>query len=162
MQRLVADAAKVDSSIDANSLSFGNVVAAINVIQKELGIYGTTALEAEKTISGSLNATKAAWSNLVTGIADDNADFQTLIDNFVESAGIALGNILPRVEIALGGISSLIETLFPIIMERIPQIVSENLPKIVSAHIGSVQDLGINDSTNMGAAMAPVDVKIEP
>lgn len=39
---------------------------------------------------------------------------------------------------------------------------SEKLPKIVSAHIGSVQDLGINDSTNMGAAMAPVDVKIEP
>lgn len=32
---------------------------------------------------------------------------------------------------------------------------SEKLPKIVSAHIGSVQDLGINDSTNMGAAMAP-------
>ena len=149
MQRLVADAAKVDSSIDANSLSFGNVVAAINVVQKEMGIYGTTALEAEKTISGSLNATKSAWSNLVTGIADDNADFQTLIDNFVESAGIALGNILPRVEIALGGISSLIETLFPIIMERIPQIASENLPKIVSAGISVIQSLVSGISNNL-------------
>lgn len=36
---------------------------------------------------------------------------------------------------------------------------SVNLPKIVSAHIGSVQDLGINDSTNMGAAMAPAAAK---
>ena len=35
-------------------------------------------------------------------------------------------------------------------------------PKINSLHIGTVEDLGITDSTNMGAAMAPVDVKIEP
>lgn len=29
-------------------------------------------------------------------------------------------------------------------------------------HLGTIQDLGILDSNNMGAAMAPVDVKIEP
>ncbi len=29
-------------------------------------------------------------------------------------------------------------------------------------HLGTIQDLGITDSNNMGAAMAPVDVKIEP
>ena len=28
-------------------------------------------------------------------------------------------------------------------------------------HLGTIQDLGITDSNNMGAAMAPVDVKIE-
>ena len=39
---------------------------------------------------------------------------------------------------------------------------STSLPRIVEAHLGTVQDLGIIDSTNMGAAMAPVDVKIEP
>lgn len=39
---------------------------------------------------------------------------------------------------------------------------SERLPRIKAAHLGTVQDLGITDSTNMGAAMAPVDVKIEP
>ena len=45
-------------------------------------------------------------------------------------------------------------------------IVSESearsLPRIKAAHLGTVQDMGIVDSTNMGAAMAPVDVKIEP
>ena len=35
-------------------------------------------------------------------------------------------------------------------------------PKIAAFHPGTVEDLGIVDSTNMGAAMAPVDVKIEP
>ena len=29
-------------------------------------------------------------------------------------------------------------------------------------HLGTIQDFGITDSNNMGAAMAPVDVKIEP
>lgn len=35
-------------------------------------------------------------------------------------------------------------------------------PYIDAIHIGTIQDLGIKDSNNMGAAMAPVDVKIEP
>lgn len=39
---------------------------------------------------------------------------------------------------------------------------SQKFPRIKAAHLGTVEDLGITDSTNMGAAMAPVDVKIEP
>lgn len=39
---------------------------------------------------------------------------------------------------------------------------SEIFPRVKAAHLGTVEDLGIIDSTNMGAAMAPVDVKIEP
>ncbi len=35
-------------------------------------------------------------------------------------------------------------------------------PYIDKVHLGTIQDFGIIDSTNMGAAMAPVDVKIEP
>ncbi len=35
-------------------------------------------------------------------------------------------------------------------------------PYVAQVHLGTIQDFGITDSTNMGAAMAPVDVKIEP
>ena len=35
-------------------------------------------------------------------------------------------------------------------------------PKIEKAIIGRIVDKGVTDSANMGAAMAPVDVKIEP
>ena len=35
-------------------------------------------------------------------------------------------------------------------------------PYIDKVHLGTIQDLGIVDANNMGAAMAPVDVKIEP
>ena len=38
----------------------------------------------------------------------------------------------------------------------------ENPVAIESATIGTVTDLGITDAGNMGAAMAPVDVKLRP
>ena len=100
---------------------------------EDLGLAGNTAAEAMSTISGSLNATKAAWSNLVTGIVDDNADFEQLIDDFVEVAGATVGNLLPRIEVALTGAGKLIEELFPIIMDRIPSIITNTLPSILAS-----------------------------
>ena len=150
MQRLVKDAAKIDKSINANSLSFGNIVKAINVVQKEMGIYGTTALEAEKTISGSVASTKAAWQNLITGVADDNADFEKLIDNFVGSAGTALDNILPRIEQSLNGAASLVDKIFPIIVNKIPEIITNNLPNIANSALNIIETLvnGLADNVD--------------
>ena len=133
MERLIATAAELDESVKANDMSFGNIVKAIHVVQDEMGITGTTMKEASETITGSLMMTRAAWSNLVTGIADDNADFNQLIDNFVESAGIAAGNLLPRIEVALVGVGKLIDELFPVIMDRIPSIITETLPSILAS-----------------------------
>jgi hypothetical protein len=65
MERLIKDAAKLDKSVKANDLSFGNIVKAINVVQTEMGITGTTALEAASTISGSVSSMKAAWQFIV-------------------------------------------------------------------------------------------------
>lgn len=110
MQRLLADASAL-SGIEYDISSFADITEAIHVMQEEMGIAGTTAKEAMSTIEGSVNATKAAWTNLVTGLADDNADFDTLVNNFVESASTAAGNILPRVETAITGVGDLIEQL---------------------------------------------------
>ena len=99
----------------------------------DLGLAGNTAAEAMSTISGSLAATKAAWSNLITGLIDDNADFDKLIDNFVESAGAAAGNLIPRIEVALVGVGKLIDELFPVVMDRIPSIITNTLPSILSS-----------------------------
>ena len=140
MQRLLADAEKLTGiKYDINNLN--DVYEAIHVIQGELGITGTTAEEAAKTIAGSTAAMKAAWQNLVTGIADDNADFGALIDTFVEAAGTAMDNILPRVEIALQGIAQLIEELLPVIAARIPEILNSVLPSILSAGVAIVTNL---------------------
>lgn len=106
----------VDYSLD----SFADITEAIHVIQTDIGITGTTAAEAATTIEGSLNTMKAAWTNLLTGVADDTANLNELIDNFVESAATALENILPRIEQILAGIGQLIEKLAPIIAAALP------------------------------------------
>ena len=65
---------------------------------KELGLYGNTAAETAHTISGSINGMKAAWSNFLTGIADDQADMDKLTADLVESIGYVVDNVWPRVQ----------------------------------------------------------------
>lgn len=140
MERLIQDAAQMTDvqnqlgiSVDASSMSFDNIINAISVMQTSLGIAGTTSLEAGETISGSAGAVKAAWDNLVTGIADDNADFSTLISNFVDSASTMLSNLMPRIQSALSGIADLITQLAPVIIAELPKLISTLLPELLNS-----------------------------
>ena len=151
MERLIADAAKLDSSIQANDLSFGNIVKAINVVQTEMGITGTTAKEAASTIQGSVGMMKSSWANLVTGIADENANLDVLITNFVDSVGTVAQNIVPKIGVALNGASKLIRDLIPVIVQEIPTLIEENLPILAEAAISVIQSLvdGISENQEM-------------
>ena len=131
MQRLVNDAAKVDSAIQANDLSFGNVVQAIHVMQEQMGIAGTTSKEAATTIEGSMNSAKAAWQNLLTGLGNESANLDQLVNNFVTSAEAAASNVLPRIQQILGGMNTAISKLAPILGEEIPKMIAQVLPGMV-------------------------------
>nr|WP_325305645.1 hypothetical protein [uncultured Dysosmobacter sp.] len=132
LERLVSDAEKLTGqALDPSK--FSDVITAIHAVQENLGITGTTALEAATTIEGSVNMAKAAWSNLLTGIADDNADFQTLVDNFVTSVETAANNILPRLQIIFTGIGQLIAALAPVIAQALPTLITNVLPGLVTA-----------------------------
>ena len=144
MARLINDASKLTDvqeelgiKVDANSMSFANIVNAISVMQKQMGIAGTTQEEAMKTITGSLNMTKAAWSNLLTGMADDQADFDKLINDFTESA-LAFGqNIIPRIKTVITGmgkmISGLLTELVPALIAEIPPLIQETVPMLIQS-----------------------------
>lgn len=132
MQRLLKDAEKL-SGQKYELGNFKDMAEAIHVVQTEMGITGTTAKEASTTIEGSVNSAKAAWTNLVSGMSQDNADMDKLINEFIESVGVAAGNILPRVETALGGVGSLIEKLLPVIVDAIPDVIETLLPKLLSS-----------------------------
>lgn len=154
MQRLLADADALNAkqgiytkySID----SFSDIVQAVHDIQTEMDITGTTAREASSTIQGSTSAAKAAWSNLVTGVADDNADFILLVNDFVDSVGTAAQNILPRIEIALDGAAKLIEHLVPPIMAKLPALIETVLPKLARSAVNIVQKLVSEIKSNAG------------
>ena len=144
MERLIRDAEKLDKNFsvthkktkkgaDEITYSYADVVDAIHIVQTNMGITGTTAEEASSTISGSVQSMKSAWENLITGIADDNADLDTLIDNFIESAMTAGENILPRIGTIMEGIGNLITTALPQILPVIVQVITDNLPVLIEA-----------------------------
>lgn len=155
MARLLADAEKL-SGMKFDISNFADIAQAIHIIQEEMGIAGATATEAASTIEGSLNMTKAAWANLVTGLANEDADLSRLIDNLVSSVEIAAGNILPRVEIVLGGVVQLISALAPQIALALPGLFSAALPGLVEGATGIVSAIssvlpGLVDSILMAA-----------
>lgn len=92
MQRLLKDAQKL-SGKKYNIKNLTDIIEAIHVIQEEMGIAGNAEAEAATTISGSINATKAAWENLVMGLSDGNADIDKLFGNLTASAKNVVTNI---------------------------------------------------------------------
>ena len=140
MERLLADAEKL-SGVHYDISNLNDVYEAIHVIQGELGITGTTAEEASTTIQGSAAAMKAAWQNMLTGIADENANFDGLINNLVKSIETFAQNIIPRVEQALKGIGKLVSGLAPIIVQELPNLISEILPSFIEAVMSIVDSI---------------------
>lgn len=135
MERLLRDAEQmeglIEGSLDINN--FADVVDAIHIVQENLGIAGATAEEAGSTISGSAASMKAAWDNLVTGLANPDADLGTLIQNVVETGATALDNMIPTVLNALSGITEALPMIIPVITENIPLLVQQVLPLLVQA-----------------------------
>lgn len=140
MARLLADAQAI-SGIEYDISSYADIVDAIHVIQTEMGITGTTAKEASSTISGSLASMKASWQNLLTAISTDDLPFDTYVNNFVDSVATVADNLMPRIEIALGGVVKLIDKLAPVIIDKLPSLFSTLLPAIINGATGMIMSL---------------------
>ncbi len=127
MERLLADASKI-SGIQYDVSSYGDIVDAIHVIQTEMGVTGTTALEASTTLQGSFKMMSASWENLMTGLTDPEQDLDALIQNLFESITTFGDNLIPRLETILGGVANMVTQLAPKIIEAIPGITAQLLP----------------------------------
>lgn len=116
-----------------------------------VGMQGYAADEAAKTIQGSVASMKGAWQNLLVGIADDNANFKELTTNFVDSLVAVGGNIIPRINIIIQGLTQLITEASQTIIPMAVQILLENLPSIVAAGMDLIIALvnGILDNIDL-------------
>lgn len=148
MSRLVKDAAnmtdvqkKLGVTVDSSSLSFDNIVNAIHVMQESMDINGTTAEEAEKTISGSLASMKSAWNNLLPALVMGGDSFDRCVDNLVDSVMTFKDNIMPAITKALSGVGELITRLAPTIEKYFPVLVNELLPPLIKATVALVKGL---------------------
>ena len=149
MQRLIKDANKIRKQQGINTKltikDFDDVVMAIHTVQEEMGITGTTAKEADQTISGSVSAVKAAWSNLLTGIADENADLEKLSGQLVDAVATAASNIVPRVVEIVKGMGAALVQVVPGLIEELKPIAEDlvsNLATAIQAKAGEIAAAG--------------------
>lgn len=153
MQRLIDDANALNAAqgnyTNYSIESYADIVDAIHTVQTEMGITGTTALEASTTVEGSVNSMKSAWSNFVTGLGNDNADISELSAQLIESVGTVAENVLPVVETVLKNIAEavsndgpeMIEQFVSYAIEKLPEIIKLGLQMVLALVKGLVQNL---------------------
>lgn len=157
MQRLIKDASELTGvqeelglTVDGNSMSFDNIVKAIQVMQTEMGIAGTTSKEASQTIEGSINQMSAAWDNWITGLGRDDAGMYGLTNQLVESIGNVIDNVLPRIGKIAGTLVATIGNYAPQVAASIGSMLSTGIQQAmatVASYVG--QGDGQLDLTNM-------------
>lgn len=136
MERLLQDAEKLTGvHYDINNLS--DVYNAIHEIQKNLGITGTTAKEAMKTIDGAMKMTKASWDNLLTGLADPKQAVGPLISEFAKSLGILAKNVTPKIKEVFDALPNALIQITPQLMNMIIDLA----PPLILAAINLVAGL---------------------
>jgi hypothetical protein len=135
MQRLLDDANALNAAqgnyTDYTIDSYADIVDAIHTVQTEMGITGTTQLEASTTIQGSIASMKAAYDNFITGLGDENADMAELITNLLGSTVTVAENLLPVVERILENIGVVVQEKGPEMIEKFVGYAVEKLPQVI-------------------------------
>lgn len=145
MQRLIDDANALNAAqgnyTNYTIESYADIVDAIHTVQTEMGITGTTALEASTTIEGSIGAMKAAYANFVTGLGNDNADISELSSQLIQSVGTVAENVLPVVETVLKNIAEAVQRDGPEMIQKFVSYAIEKLPEVISLGLQMVISL---------------------
>lgn len=147
---LINDSGVLEDKIESlDGIGMDTIIAAIHQIQENLNIAGTTAAEAEGTISGSIATLKATFTNFITGLGQEGADVTALTDNMIAAFENVVANIQPVLMRIVEAIPALCQALAPAIADMLPALISaavnlianlipaiiQNLPTIVKAII---------------------------
>lgn len=115
MARLINDSGVLGDSVKVTAdtvkdVPFNSIIDAIQVIQDNLGLTGTTAKEAATTISGSMASVKAAFSNVLAELTLGQ-DIQPALNGLADTVtSFLFGNLFPAVGNILKGLPSAIGT----------------------------------------------------
>ena len=145
MQRLIDDANALNAAqgnyTNYSIESYADIVDAIHTVQTEMGITGTTALEASTTVEGSISSMKAAYQNFVTGLGDQNADIGALTEELIQSAGNVAKNVLPVIESVVKNIAETVREQGPDMITRFVAYATEKLPEVLKLGIQLIVSL---------------------
>lgn len=148
MQRLLSDAEKLPAAMGQkfDVSNYGDIVTAIQLVQEEMGIAGTTALEATETISGSVGMLKGSFDNLLVSMGSASNESLAFMDvqeqaaNVVQSLEHVIGNVAPVIE----SIGSSLTTLGPQLgdmLEGLVGTVASAIPGLLNAGVAMIGGL---------------------
>lgn len=162
MARLVNESGVLGGSMKVTAetvkdVPFDKMIEAIHQVQSEMGITGTTSMEAATTIEGSINMAKAAWENWLAGMANPDADMTVLTDQLVQSVITAGENIIPAVGTVLANLGSAIQEQLPGVIEQISAGLQDILPPDLFETLSTVGTYFMDFLTQVQEALAEVD-----
>ena len=139
MERLLADAEKL-SGVKYDISNLNDVYQAIHVIQGELGITGTTALEAGATIEGSFGSLGAAWQNFLAGLGNPSADMATIVKALAEAIAGAVKNVTPVIDNMVKVLPTVVSSLVDAVKTMLPTLI-ETFTGVITEVINAIVDL---------------------
>ena len=143
MKRLIKDASKMTAvqkelgvTVDGSSMSFANIINAISVMQKNLGIAGTTTKEAGATIEGSFNSLSASWQNFLAGLGNPDADMKVLVGNLASGLNGAINNVIPIIDNMVAVLPTVVDAILNSVGQMLPTLINtftELITKVIDA-----------------------------
>ena len=131
MERLLKDAQKITGvKYDINNLN--DVYEAIHVIQGELDITGTTAKEASTTLSGSFNAMKAAFQDVLGALALGEGLEPALQGLAGTVSTFLFGNLFPMIGNILAQLPGMLITFVQIALPQFIQMGTDMVNSLIS------------------------------
>ena len=173
MARLINDSGVLGDSVKVTAdtvkdVPFNSIIDAIQVIQDNLGITGTTAEEAATTLSGSFASMQAAASNVMANLTLGR-DVGPALQGLAQTVTTFLaGNLLP----AIGNIlSALVLQVIPVgtqmlqslgagLAQGVPNFLAQALPMVLQftetlrTNFGNIVDAGVDLLLNLAQGIA--------
>lgn len=131
MERLLKDAQKITGvKYDINNLN--DVYEAIHVIQGELDITGTTAKEASTTLTGSFNAMKASFQDVLGALALREGLEPALQGLAGTVSTFLFGNLIPMIGNILAQLPGMLITFVQIALPQFVQMGTDMINSLAS------------------------------
>ena len=146
MARLINDSGVLGDSIEVtaktvNDVPFSSIIDAIQVIQDNLGITGTTAKEAATTLTGSFASVKASLSNVLAGLTlgqDLGPSLNALSSTLTT---FLAGNLIPAITNILSALPGALVTFVTTLGPQLVAGLSTIVPQMMTAGTQMLQSL---------------------
>lgn len=146
MARLINDSGVLGDSIEVTAetvkdVPFSSIIDAIQVIQDNLGITGTTAKEAATTLTGSFASVKAALSNVLAGLTLGQDLGPALNALATTSTTFLTANLIPAITNILSALPGALVTLITAIGPQLTAGLATIVPQMMTAGAQMLQSL---------------------